>query len=145
MDRKGGQLHGTFFSYGRSKENLPNRTWKGEQARVPIEPLGAIHPDDTDRRTIFLLYDNHVDGPAQGGWIDGIPGLGDRATDAPDVLHPAIPGPKALPRERSIQGRVRRVEGSKDRTADGNGRRWGSRLYAPHVTATVGGQAAEVS
>lgn len=25
----------TFFSYGRSKENLPKRTWKGEQEREP--------------------------------------------------------------------------------------------------------------
>lgn len=25
----------TFFSYGRKSENLPKRTWKGEQAKVP--------------------------------------------------------------------------------------------------------------
>lgn len=28
-------LNSTFFSYGRRSENLPNRTWKGEHARVP--------------------------------------------------------------------------------------------------------------
>jgi len=28
-------LNSTFFSYGRRSENLPKRTWKGEQTRVP--------------------------------------------------------------------------------------------------------------
>jgi len=109
---------------------LPNRTWKGEQARVPISQSGAIHADETDRRTIFLLDDNHVNGPAQGGRIDRVPGLGDRATDAPDVLHPATRGQRARPARIERRGSgVRRIYGRLGAGAVG-----GSRLWTAHVT-----------
>jgi len=39
--------------------------------------------------TIFLLYDNDINSPAEGGWVDRIPCLGDGTADTPDVLHPS--------------------------------------------------------
>lgn len=60
----------TFFSYGRSKENLPKRTWNGEQASEPavVSPMhlwtNVLH------RTIFLFDYNDVDSAAESSWID---------------------------------------------------------------------------
>lgn len=38
-----------------------------------------------------MLNDYHVNGSAQGGRIDGVPCLGHRAAQAPNVLHPSQP------------------------------------------------------
>ena len=37
--------------------------------------------------TILMFDHNHINGSAEGSRIDGVPCLGDRATDAPHVLH----------------------------------------------------------
>lgn len=34
-----------------------------------------------------MLNDNHINGPAQGGRVDGVPSLGDARRERPDVLH----------------------------------------------------------
>lgn len=62
------------------------RAFLGRQLdRSPLEkrPTGS--------QTIFMLNDYHVNGSAQGSRIDGVPCLGHRAAQAPNVLHPSQP------------------------------------------------------
>jgi hypothetical protein len=67
-------LNSTFFSNGRKSENLPKRTWKGEHARVPCKrtnQYGLQMPASRKSgHTIFLFYNNDINGPAEGGRIN---------------------------------------------------------------------------
>ena len=67
----------TFFSYGRSNENFPKRTWKGEHASEPMIHVSACCGDDyfLVEYTIFLLYNNHIDCTTQCCRVDRIPGF----------------------------------------------------------------------
>lgn len=94
----------TFFSVGLSKENFPNRTWKGEQARDPrcLESAFAPKLCRKGALTIFLFNYHHVDSSTQCGRVDAIPRLRHRTTKAAHILH-------SVERTQAGVGRLREV------------------------------------
>lgn len=49
-------LNSTFFSYGRRSENLPKRTWKGEQASEPSSCSTTITSIAPERVAGFIEF-----------------------------------------------------------------------------------------
>lgn len=80
------------------------------------------------QRTIFLFNHDNINGPAQGGWIDRIPGLGDGATDTAHVLHPATfdgedPSIISTIREEKANDRIKRGNEKECKGSGGGGSR----------------------